>query len=402
MSSPVPDGRHSPEAGQRILITYVTANGGRESVLAPLSGSYDELLHEACVRLEPHLPRNWQNRRRDFARKVLDRQGRMSWATVEPASLLQLGQLGQLPELRLRVYPSEDDMDAQSQRSVDTRIPAYEAIQGAGLLDAASGSRVASTFIDNASGRPSLANLLRASSALYLARDYRNTIKTLRAAYDTFQDAGERAQIFLWIGQISFELKEFHNATSDLTIACDAFKANGDHNNRLECELTLAKILRTRSGDRDITPLLLGLLQDAQGSNARIAEVHILFNLCEIACGANNLAEAASRAEHIKVVAQETGDLWCEATESRALGLINEAGSDFVTGLESYSRALGLYRGATPRSPISPSREVEVAVQRMRYNLSIPAAPPPDWKKEVREYVTTKVRGIRESLRRRN
>ncbi|KAG8742682.1 hypothetical protein FRC10_001038 [Ceratobasidium sp. 414] len=377
MASPAPDDRRSPE-----------------------------LLHEACVRLEPHLPRNWQNKRREFARKVLDRQGRMSWATIEPATLLQLGQLGQLPELRLRIHPAEDDIDAQSQRSVDTRIPAYEAIQGGGMLDVdntvASGSRNAYSPVENTSGRPTLPNLLRAVSALYLARDYRNTIKTLRTTCDSFQDAGERAQIYLWIGQISFELKEYHNATSDLTIACDIFKANGDHNNRLECELTLAKILRTRSGDRDISPLLLGLLHDAQGSSARIAEVHILFNLCEIACGSNNLAEASSRAEHIKVVAQETGDLWCEATESRALGLINEAGGDFVTGLESYSKALGLYRGAAPRSPIPPAREVEVAVQRMRYSLSIPAAPRPGWKAELREFVTTKFRDVQQSLRRRS
>ncbi|KAG8703865.1 hypothetical protein FRC09_003893 [Ceratobasidium sp. 395] len=385
-----------------------STNGGRESTLVRLSGSYDELLQEACVRLEPHLPHNWQNRRRDFARKVLDRQGRMSWVVIDPASVLELGQLGQLSELRLRVHPGEDDLDAQSndQRSIDTRIPAYEAIQGGGLMNADNplypAARASYPPIENPASRPSLANLLRTSSMTFLSRDYRSTIKSLRTACDTTQDAGERAQLFLWIGQISFELKEYHNATSDLTIACDAFKANGDHNNRLECELTLAKILRTRNGDRDISPLLLGLLQDAQNSNARIAEAHILYNLCEIACGMNNLAEASSRAEHMKVVAQETGDLWCEATESRALGLINEAGGDSVTALESYSKALGLYRGAAPRSPISPSRDVDIAVQRMHYNLSIPAAPPgPDWKKELRELATTKFQELRQLLKSR-
>ncbi|KAG9118345.1 hypothetical protein FRC07_007173 [Ceratobasidium sp. 392] len=334
----------------------------------------------------------------------------MSWAPIEPASVVELGQLGQLSELRLRVHSApEDDINAQSsdQRSIDTPIPAYEAIQSGGIIDVENAdnrpSRRPYSPAENLASRPTLANLLRTSSASYLARDYRSTIKNLRTACNTAQDAGERAQLFLWIGQISFDLNEYHNAISDLTIACDIFKGNGDHDNRLECELMLAKIRRNGSGDRAIDPLLQGLLQDAQSNNARIAEAHIIYNMCEIACGSNNIAEASSRAEHIKVVSQETGDLWCEATESRALGLINEAGGDPVTALQSYSKALGLYRGATPRSPVSPSRDVEIAAQRMRWSLSIPAAPPqPGWGSELREFFATKILAVRQSLKRNN
>ncbi|QRV82745.1 hypothetical protein RhiJN_10760 [Ceratobasidium sp. AG-Ba] len=399
--------RLSREVGQRLLVTYLDANGGKESALVRLGDSYENFLQEACISLDRYLPLNWRNLRREFAHQSRDRQGRITWVPIEPTNLLELGQLNHLPEVRLRVYVSEGDLDTPpgDQHSIETRSPEYEAIQGGRVIhvdDRANLPLRVSHPAEGTSGRYGLGSVLRTTATLHLARDYKNAIKSLRTAADTAQDAFQRGLLLLWIGQISFELKEHHNASSDLTIACDIFKGIGEHNSRLECELMHAKILRTRNSGRDITPLLSGLLQDAQTHGARIAEVQILYELCDIACQADNLADASSRVEHIKLVAQETGDLWCKATEARAVGMINEAGGDPVAALEAYSRAFGMYFGAEPRSPISPTRDLEIAVQRMRYNLSIPSnTSPPDWKIKFRNFTATQIKVAREYLIRR-
>ncbi|QRV96758.1 hypothetical protein RhiJN_24776 [Ceratobasidium sp. AG-Ba] len=410
MTSLPPDSqRLSPEAGQRLLVTYLDAVGGKESVLVRLSDSYENFLQEACTSLDRYLPLNWRNLRREFAHQSRDRQGRITWVPIEPTNLLELGQLNQLPEVRLRVYASEGEVDALpgDRHSIETRSPEYEAIQGEDSQHV-TGDRATlpirmSHLADDTPGRHGLGPVLRTTATQYLARDYKNAIKSLRTAADTTHEAIQRGLLLLWVGQISFELKEHHNATSDLTIACDIFKGIGEHDSRLECELMHAKILRTRNSGRDITPLLSGLLQDAQTNGARIAEVQILYELCDIACQADNLADASSRAEHIKLVAQETGDLWCKATEARALGMINEAGGDSVAALEAYSRAFGMYFGAEPRSPISPTRELEIGVQRMRYNLSIPSnPPPPNWRSRFRNFMATRTTVAREYFLHRN
>jgi hypothetical protein len=60
----------------------------------------------------------------------------MVWTMIQSALVPELGRLGQLPELRLRVYPIDYETGAQlNKHHDDSRSPAYEAVQGNALID---------------------------------------------------------------------------------------------------------------------------------------------------------------------------------------------------------------------------------------------------------------------------
>ncbi|KAF8748919.1 hypothetical protein RHS01_10487 [Rhizoctonia solani] len=117
------------------LVTYIGTNGEEECAIVGIDDSYEKILSEACINLAAWLPSDWQDRRKDFAREVRNRKGDMVWAAVQPSLVIELGRLGRLPELRLRIHPPPGSsssnnglLSTQNNLSLPNETtPAYEA-----------------------------------------------------------------------------------------------------------------------------------------------------------------------------------------------------------------------------------------------------------------------------------
>ncbi|CAE6490762.1 unnamed protein product [Rhizoctonia solani] len=490
-----------PEAefSNELLVTYISTTGEEECAVVQITDTYEELLAEACLNLVPWLPADWQERRRDLAREVRNRKGEVVWAAVQPSLVVELGRLGRLPELRLRIHPPAGNGSSSTQNNLpmlDERSPAYEAQPQQSAVDGivqavlhklfnenpgnnaqVSGSEppvmtqdvksrlqeledaflaaespapvppshdtlnspkdppvlpsntaVAPNLPDAATRRArepennqlptpqsprnritswinesawqssstshsqgtdlptppgdrssaptvSIDSTLQASADSMAEGQHESAIRTLLSACNNSVSPKDRAQLFLWLGQINCEIKECTNASANLAVARNLFTSLEDRAGRIECDMVLARVARQRdSGTLGADSRLREMLAEAKRHRLKTMEIKLLCEICQLACATKDIRDDLfTLSEQAKASAQKLGDLWLKAEASRTSGMVSEAKDDPISALQAYSGALELYRGAKSgkaQSPISPIKEVEMDIQRIKHTLS--------------------------------
>ncbi|CAE6473615.1 unnamed protein product [Rhizoctonia solani] len=493
MDTPPPEVVPEDEFSNELLVTYISTNGEEECAVVRIDDSYEEILAE-----------NWQNRHKDFAREVRNRKGDMVWAAVQPSLVVELGRLGRLPELRLRVHAplgaSHSDNEPRSTQNnpqaPNERSPAYEAQPQQSAVDGIVQAVLHKLFNENAENllvpgsnqnsgptvnpdtkarlqelenallasesqaspphdtlnspldipvsppsrpeepgignppvkhtwqpennqlptpqsplsqlkpwsneptpgdapmphmrgtnrpipsvdRPSISNtpvdsILRASAKSFSEGKYEVAVRTLLSACNETTPPKDRPQLFLWLGQVNYEIKEYVNASSSFLVARDSFTALEDRAGRIECEMMLARLARQQDGGTlEVDSRLRQLLSEAKRYHLKSMEIKLLCEICQLACATKDPAgDLFLLSERAKLSAQQLGDMWLKAETSRISGVVSEAKDDPISALQAYSGALELYQGAKSgkvHSPISHIEEVEMAIQRIKHTLA--------------------------------
>ncbi|GAB1527520.1 hypothetical protein RhiTH_010695 [Rhizoctonia solani] len=494
------------EFSNELLVTYIGTNGEEECAIVGIDDSYEKILSEACINLAAWLPSDWQDRRKDFAREVRNRKGDMVWAAVQPSLVIELGRLGRLPELRLRIHPplgssssNNGLLSTQNNLSLPNETtPAYEAEPQVSAVDGIVQAVLHKIFSENSGNllipgsgpnseptmspdtkarlreledallasesqapppphdtlnspmdipllQPSIANrpsprnsslgnawnsennqlptpqsppsqlrfwgdertqtgalglnnrgadhppplpvdrpsasnmpidpILWASAKSVSDGKHNVAIHTLLSACNETAHPENRAQFFVWLGQISCEIKEYINASSYFTAALDLFTTLKDRAGSIECRMMLARLASQRDGKTlEAEEKLRELLSEAKRHQLKATEIKLLCEICQLACTTKDLeGDCFLLSERAKLGAQSLGDMWLKAEASRISGMVNEAKNDLISALQAYSGAIELYQGASSgkaNSPITHVKEVEMSIQRIKHTLA--------------------------------
>ncbi|CAE6473464.1 unnamed protein product [Rhizoctonia solani] len=212
---------------------------------------------------------------------------------------------------------------------------------------------------------------LQVSFKLVSEDKYEAAIRVLRSAYHATSSAQERAQFFLWLGEIGYEIMEYTNAGCDIAIARDLFIALEDRAGRIECDIILARIAHKRAEESQDDTALTRLLAEARRHGLAALEVQLLCEICRMGCSEAGLREDSFLpVNQAKAGAQRLGDPRLRAESLRTAGLVDEAEGDYLSALQAYSTALEFYRDAKVQSPLSPIKRVETDIQRVKAALS--------------------------------
>ncbi|KAG8703716.1 hypothetical protein FRC11_010486 [Ceratobasidium sp. 423] len=216
---------------------------------------------------------------------------------------------------------------------------------------------------------------LEASANSIAEGKHESAIHTLLSAFSDSISPEDQAQLFLWLGQINCEIKEYTNAGANLAVARNLFTSLDDRAGRLECDMVLARLARQRdSGTLGVDSRLKEMLAEAKRHRLKIIEIKLLCEICQLACATKDMRDDLfTLSEQAKTSAQKLGDMWLKAEASRTSGMVSEAKDDPISALQAYSGALELYRGAKSgkaQSPVSPIKDVEMDIQRIKHMLS--------------------------------
>ncbi|QRW23937.1 hypothetical protein RhiXN_10261 [Rhizoctonia solani] len=177
--------------------------------------------------------------------------------------------------------------------------------------------------------RPSASNIpidpiLWASAKSVSDGKHNVAIHTLLSACNETAHPENRAQFFVWLGQISCEIKEYINASSYFTAALDLFTTLKDRAGSIERQNPQAE------------EKLRELLSEAKRHQLKATEIKLLCEICQLACTTKDLeGDCFLLSERAKLGAQSLGDMWLKAEASRISGMVNEAKNDLISALQA-------------------------------------------------------------------